>query len=59
MNIVILNGSHRLHGNCYRFARYASDILARKHDVTIVDLIEKTFCPVVGACLVRTAQNAT
>jgi len=41
MKITILNGSHRIGGNTYRFCRYAEKILEKKHEVVIFDLINK------------------
>jgi multimeric flavodoxin WrbA len=51
MKITILNGSHRIDGNSYRFSRYAQSILEKKHQVTIFDLVVMDIKPCNG-CLV-------
>jgi multimeric flavodoxin WrbA len=50
MNITILNGSHRADGNTYRFCLYAKEVLEKKHDVVIFDLIHEKIEPCQG-CL--------
>ena len=50
MKIVILNGSHRLNGNCYRFAKMAYEKLRERHKVILFNLIEQRIGPCHG-CL--------
>lgn len=50
MKIVILNGSHRLNGNCYRFAKTAYKQLGERHQVILFNLIEQKIKPCNG-CL--------
>lgn len=50
MNIVILNGSQRANGNCYRFSTTAQEILKRHHEVKLFNLIECKVLPCHG-CL--------
>lgn len=40
MKIVILNGSQRANGNCYRFSNKANEILKKHHDVKQFNLME-------------------
>lgn len=40
MKIVIINGSHRIGGNCYNFSKKAESIFERNHSVTVFNLIE-------------------
>lgn len=50
MKIVILNGSHRLNGNCYRFSQMAYNQLKARHQVILFNLIEQEIKPCHG-CL--------
>lgn len=50
MKIVILNGSHRLNGNCYRFAKTAYEQLRERYQVILFNLIEQKIKPCNG-CL--------
>jgi len=49
MRVLIINGSHR-RGNCFRFAEEANEILKKKHDVNIFNLIEMNIKDCTG-CL--------
>jgi multimeric flavodoxin WrbA len=50
MKIVILNGSHRHNGNCYRFSNKANEILNKYHEVKQFNLTECNIVPCHG-CL--------
>lgn len=50
MKIVILNGSQRANGNCYRFSNKASEILKKHHEVKQFNLTECNIMPCHG-CL--------
>lgn len=40
MNILIINGSHRVNGNCERFSEVARNILSNDNAVRVVNLID-------------------
>lgn len=42
MNILIINGSHRINGNTWRFSNFAKDVLSKKnHNVSLFNLAEE------------------
>ena len=43
MKILIINGSHRKNGNCFEFANVAGEILGKDNEVSVINLIEKSF----------------
>jgi multimeric flavodoxin WrbA len=51
MNIVIINGSHRVNGNCYAFSRYFKGEFGDSNKVDIINLIESNMLPCNG-CLI-------
>lgn len=51
MKILIINGSHRKNGNCFKFAEVAKNIFDTEHEVSIISLIDKSFTDCNG-CLV-------
>ncbi len=53
MNILIVNGSHRTHGNSWRFSRFAKQTLEETgHRVSVVDLATENieFCTGCLSC---------
>ena len=60
MKIIVINGSHRTHGNTWRFARFFCDQAEKfGHEANIIDLVDTPFqfcdgclaCEDVGYCV--------
>ena len=57
MNIVIINGSHRPKGNCENFSKYLHTILEKKHQVNLINLIQKDIKPCNGCLMCEEGEE--